>query len=174
MRYIVLLRGVNVGGNHKVAMKELREKVVHLGYSNVSTYLNSGNLLFESQESPKEICDKIESLFKESYDFDLPFLLKSEDEMKLIEKAIPTDWNNDTLYKTDVAYLFAQVDSQEIIERLPIKREYVDIHYVKGALFWRVERENYSKSHLNKIPSCKLYKLMTVRNINTARILAGK
>ena len=47
MKYAVLLRGINVGGNHKVVMSELRDLVSQLGYEQVETYINSGNLFFE-------------------------------------------------------------------------------------------------------------------------------
>ena len=45
MEYVALLRGINVGGNNKVVMNELREQVAAEGFANVRTYINSGNLL---------------------------------------------------------------------------------------------------------------------------------
>ena len=74
--------------------------------------------------------------------------------------------------KTDVAYLFEEVDEESIIDELPIDRDFVDIRYLKGAVIWNVNRENLKKGLLNKIAGHKLYKLMTVRNVNTARKLA--
>jgi len=174
MRYIVLLRGINVGGNHKVVMKELREHVEALNFVNVSTYLNSGNLLFDCEESIKVVEEKITELFSSTYDFDIPLLIKTQQQMKAIEEAIPENWYNDETHKTDVAYLFSEADSQKVIDELPIKKEFVDIRYVQGALFWHVARADYTKSQLNKIIGHSLYKLMTIRNINTARKLAGK
>ncbi len=172
MRYIVLLRGINVGGNHKVVMKELREYVEALNFVNVSTYLNSGNLLFDSEESAQDVKKKITEMFSSTYDFDIPILIKTQQQIKAIEYAIPKNWYNDEVHKTDVAYLFSEADLPEIIDELPIKKEFVDIRYVQGALFYRVARADYNKSQLNKIIGHKLYKLMTIRNINTARKLA--
>ena len=174
MRYIVLLRGINVGGNHKVVMKELREHVEALNFVNVSTYLNSGNLLFDSEESVQDVKKKIAEMFTSAYDFDIPVLIKTQQQMKAIENAIPETWYNDEIHKTDVAYLFSEADSPKVIDELPIKKEFVDVRYVKGALFYRVARADYNKSQLNKIIGHRLYKLMTIRNINTARKLAGK
>ena len=48
MEYVALLRGINVGGNNKVVMSELREQIAAEGFTNVRTYINSGNLLFEA------------------------------------------------------------------------------------------------------------------------------
>src|ERR1039458_6359994 len=52
MRYAALLRGINVGGNKKVAMAELRALLTGLGYADVTTYLQSGNAVFSSPEQP--------------------------------------------------------------------------------------------------------------------------
>lgn len=80
---------------------------------------------------------------------------------------------NDKDQRTDVSYLFKEADSIEIIEKLPFRKEYIDVRYTKGALYWNLLRVNYNKSHLNRIISNELYQYMTIRNINTARHLAG-
>ena len=49
MEYVALLRGINVGGTNKVVMSELREQIAAEGFTNVRTYINSGNLLFEAE-----------------------------------------------------------------------------------------------------------------------------
>lgn len=94
--------------------------------------------------------------------------------MKYIAKAIPEDWLNDPTQRTDVAYLFPEADSKKIIEELPLKIEFLEIRYIKGAIFWNIKRENVNKSQLAKLISHKLYKSMTIRNVNTARFLAGE
>jgi uncharacterized protein (DUF1697 family) len=173
MQYIALLRGINVGGNRRVEMKKLKILFESLGYTGVSTYINSGNIIFESDEKRSDICEHIKIGLKVEFGFDIQTLIKSELEMKKITDAIPKDWKNDTEHKTDVAYLFDEIDSEKTVSDLPIKREYLDIRYVKGAIFWNIERKNYNKSHINKLIGHKLYQLMTVRNVNTARFLAG-
>lgn len=172
MRYIALLRGINVGGNHKVDMKKLKAIFESLGCFNVSTYINSGNVIFESTDDKKHISDIIKNRLNSEFDFEIPLLIKTSNEMKIIADAIPKEWQNDKANKTDVAYLFPEIDSKETLDILPIKKEFMDIRYVKGAIFWNIERENYNKSNLNKIISHKLYKSMTLRNINTAKRLA--
>ena len=58
--YIVLLRGVNVSGKNKLPMKDLRIVLEKLNYSNVSTYIQSGNILLRANESKKEVINKIQ------------------------------------------------------------------------------------------------------------------
>jgi len=172
MRYIALLRGINVGGNRKVEMTGLKALLESLGCMNVSTYINSGNVIFELKDNLKHRIGNIGNGMKKEFGFEIPLLIKTEYEMKIIADAIPKEWQNNKTHKTDVAYLFPEIDSKEILDKLPIKKEYIDIRYVTGAIYWTVERKNYNKSHLNKIISHRFYRFMTVRNVNTARHLA--
>ncbi len=172
MEYIALLRGINVGGNQKVEMKRLKALFESLGCINVSTYINSGNIFFESSESQENLHKKVETSLKKEFGFGIPLLIKTNQEIKKIADAIPKTWQNDSEQKTDVAYLFKEIDSKEIVNILPIKKKFIDIKYIRGAIIWNVKRKNINKSHLTKIISHKLYQSMTVRNVNTARYLA--
>jgi uncharacterized protein (DUF1697 family) len=173
MRYVALLRGINVGGGNKIAMERLRAFFEALGYGAVSTYINSGNVLFESGDNPETISRSLEAGFGREFGCSVPILVKTGPEMRNIAAAIPAEWQNDPLQKTDVAYLFCESDSPETIAELPVDRKFLDIRYVRGAIFWNVERKNFNKSRLSKIAGHKHYRLMTVRNVNTARFLAA-
>ncbi len=172
MKYTALLRGINVGGHHRVEMKKLTllfEQV--LGYTEVSTYINSGNIMFEASDNKTTIQVDIESCLKQHFKFDIPTLLKTHTDMRRIARAIPASWHNDPTQRTDVAYLFPHIDHKQVIAILPIRREYIDIRYVPGALIWNILRANYTNSHLHKLISHELYQYMTIRNVNTARFL---
>jgi uncharacterized protein (DUF1697 family) len=169
MKYIALLRGINAGQNRRVEMKKLKTLFELLGYTDVSTYLNSGNVIFESVRKPVQ--NEVRSLLKKEFGFDIPTLIKTAQEMQNIAKAIPTEWENDAKQRSDVAYLFAEIDSEKIIDELPFDKKFIDVRYTKGAVFWNVARENYNESHLNKLIGHKYYQSMTMRNVNTARFL---
>ncbi len=173
MKYIALLRGINVGGHRKVEMKRLKSLLESIGYSNVSTYLNSGNALFETQDNQKQIQEDVSKALLEEFGFEITTLIKSEDEIKKIASVIPVEWQNNKEQKTDVAFLFPEVDSEETMDEINVKREYVDLIYVEGAIIWHIMKKDYNKSQLNKLVGQKLYQQMTVRNVNTARFLAG-
>lgn len=172
MKYIALIRGINVGSSVKINMKDLKADCELLGLQNVSTYINSGNVIFESDDDKEEINQKIEDYLRNKIRQEIKVIVKTKEEIKKIASAIPAKWTNDDLQKTDVLYLFNEIDNEEIINELPIKKEYVNIKYVKGAIIVNVLRDNYGKSQMNKIISHKKYKEMTVRNVNTARYLA--
>ena len=171
--YVALLRGINVGGNHKVEMKGLKALFESLGCTEVSTYINSGNVLFRSGESRETLYGKMEKAIGESYDFPIPLLIKTAEEMRRIAEAVPKEWMNDREQKTDVAYLFPDADSEVTASLLPVKREFIDLRYVPGAVIWHVTRENLNRSRLSNAITHAVYRSMTVRNVNTARFLAG-
>ncbi len=171
-KYIGLIRGVNVGKERRISMSRLKMFFESLGYSNVSTYLNSGNIIFESKEKQNVAHKKVEDGIKKEFGLEVPILIKTVEEIKVIARAIPDAWQNNAEQRSDVAYLFPEIDSNKIIDELPVKKEFMDIRYTKGAVFWNIDRKNYNKSHLNKIIGHELYQHMTIRNVNTARHLA--
>ena len=75
MRYTLLLRGINVGGKNKVAMADLKADLTGLSFENPISYINSGNLFFDSQEHEKKIRPILTAYFSQSYDFPIPFVL---------------------------------------------------------------------------------------------------
>ena len=73
MRYILLLRGINVGGKNKVSMSDLKELLLHVGFKKLDSYINSGNLFFSSVESREACISKIRKVLETNYDFSIPF-----------------------------------------------------------------------------------------------------
>ena len=80
MGYVLLLRGINVGGKNKVSMSELKEQLLKTGFENVSSYINSGNLFFSSLENHEICSSKIRDLLETNYDFSIPFSLITKEE----------------------------------------------------------------------------------------------
>ncbi|MBI5744018.1 MAG: DUF1697 domain-containing protein [Elusimicrobia bacterium] len=173
MNYIALLRGINVGTTKRVEMKKLKAVFEGLGFGGVETYINSGNVRFSAASGAAALGARIRAAIRAELGFDVLTLVKSVREVRAIAAAVPAGWGNNSAQRTDVAYLFPEADSPLTIERLPLNRDYVDVRYVRGALYWNILRKNYAKSRLNKLISHDLYQRMTVRNINTARFLAA-
>ena len=72
-RYIALLRGINISGKNKLSMPELKSRLIELGYTDVLTYLNSGNVIFTAHENEESIfADTIRSMILERFDLDIP------------------------------------------------------------------------------------------------------
>lgn len=172
MIYVALLRGINVGGNNKVEMKRLKEVFENSGHLNVSTYINSGNVIFESPAQNNEVLiKKLESAIKKEFGFYINVVVKSLPEIEAISKKLPDSWVNDLDMKTDVMFLWESADNKKVLEEIIVKPELDNVVYIKGALIWNVKRKEVTKSGLLRIVGTPLYKQMTIRNSNTFRKL---
>ncbi len=173
MKYVALLRGINVGKGPRVPMKTLKDLLEGLGLVSVVTYLNSGNVVFESGLSASELTHLIEVELEGAFGAKIPTLVKTSTEMIDIAKSIPSEWGNNEGEQTYVAYLFSDVAKPGLVEELPVKRQFMSIFYAHEAIVWNIKRENYNRSQITKIVGHSSYDRMTTRNVNTARKLAA-
>ena len=114
MRYVLLLRGVNVGGKNKVVMSELKELLGREGFSDVDSYINSGNLFLTSNESAEKIVLKVEKVLEENYEFSIPFALLSKEEY-LEEMAGLPEWWKDDFARKDILFFSRWTDTDEVV-----------------------------------------------------------
>lgn len=176
MKYVALVRGVNVGGRHTLPKLEFKAALEELGFQDVLVYLNSGNAIFSSEVPPTS--SVVQQSLEKRFGFTIPTLVLSSKKIKAIAAAIPDDWTNDsptpdkTGYKSDVLYLFDAVNTSEALDVLSYKPDIETMLYVDGAVVTRVSRRNQSRGSLQKIVGKDIYKHITIRNINTARNLA--
>lgn len=84
-RYIVLLRGINVSGKNKLPMADLRELLNDLGFQNVQTYIQSGNIILDSDERKSIVCDKVKEGIANKFGYNVPVIART---IKEWEKAI--------------------------------------------------------------------------------------
>src|SRR5262245_27747152 len=112
--YVALLRGINVGGNSVVSMKDLKACFEALGLEDVRTYINSGNIIFrDSRKSVATLARLIESGIKAHRKMDIRVVVKSQADIAAICKKIPPEWVTDKLMRTDVMFLWDEVDTPE-------------------------------------------------------------
>ena len=173
MKYVALLRGINVGKGARVPMKTLKGVLEGLGLTDVVTYLNSGNVVFESALSASELTRRIEEELERAFGERVPTLVKTSTEMIAIAESIPSEWGNNDREQTYVAYLFSDVADPGLVSELPVKRQYMSIFYAHEAIVWNIKREDYNRSQITKIVGHSSYARMTTRNVNTARKLAA-
>ena len=89
-----------------------------------------------------------------------------------VAESIPESWHNDTEQKSDVCFLFPEVDDATIVMKIGCNADIETGLYVPGALLWNIARKNYTRGSLPKVVGTSLYRHMTIRNVNTARKLA--
>jgi uncharacterized protein (DUF1697 family) len=170
--YVGFLRGVNVGGNSIVSMAAIKEALVALGLADVRTYINSGNVIFSNRASDiPRLTSRIEKALEHHTGMAIKVLVMDHATLKKVVDAIPRNWVDDKTMRTYVLLLWKELDDRRILERLPIKLGVDELRYTPGAVIWRVDRENVSRSHMNKMVGTPLYKKITIRSANTMRKL---
>lgn len=170
MKYIALLRGVNVGGKNKLSMAELKTCLDGLGLRNVKTYINSGNVLFKSGERADALSRKIEQALIKAFNFDsdlIKILVLSETRLESIVHNAPEGFGKTPAkHHSDVVFLI-DVDTKEAFEAFELNPEVDAIWLGEGAIYFRRLSAKLTKSRLSKIVGKPVYKSMTIRNWNT-------
>jgi uncharacterized protein (DUF1697 family) len=170
MKFVALLRGINVGGNKKISMPELKTTFESLGFVNVSTYINSGNIIFETATRPD--VSTIETTLQKSFGFSVKILIRDQQNIQNLVKKIPSDWQNNSDQRTDVLFLWDEYCNPKTVDLIKINPTVDHLEYISGTIVWNFDRINYSKSAMHKFIGTTVYKNMTARNINTVRKLA--
>lgn len=169
MTYVALLRGINVGGQRKVEMARLKATFEEAGSSNVRTYINSGNVIFDDDRDIAELAPALEQAIEEEFGFHVKVLLRSQEAIASVVAAIPDTWVNDRTERTDVWFLWEEVDSPDVIDELTIKEGIDEVFYVDGAVVWRADGAQLTRSGRGRVIGTSLYKHLTSRNVNTLR-----
>lgn len=169
MQFVLLLRGINVGGKNKVVMAELKSQLSEAGFDNVSTYINSGNILFNSDQNFEKCQKLVHEVLSKNYDFSILFTLISAEDYYKESLTLP-NWWFESLARKDVIFYTDACDKEAIVENLktlPLHNE--AIHFGQHAIFWgKYDETEYLKTayhqHLIKQP---YYKQITIRNGKT-------
>lgn len=168
MKYVLLLRAINVGGRNKVSMADLKDAITGLGYENVITYINSGNIIFNSTENIGVVNDKISQILN-SYPFKINKVILTKQEYIEELKNMPSWWNDD-FYRKDVLFYSEDIDFSSLKERInnmPLNEE--NVYFGKRAVFWgKFNEKNYLKTAYHKyLIKESFYKDVTIRNGRT-------
>lgn len=171
MQYVLLLRGINLGKQNKVSMIVLKKQLIDLGFLDVVSYLNTGNILFKTDKGVQEIVDLISELFRTSYSFNIPFVVISSNEIMQDFKKLPNWWWNNNSYRRDALFYLRETNREIITEIIENQWNTNDLKFFIGetALFViSNSKEEYQSSlHSKKIMKSPFNKIVTLRNNNT-------
>ena len=170
MKYIVLLRGINVGGKNKIAMASLKKCLEELGYSSVSTYIASGNVILESDKPANEIKSQIEETLPESFTLDnesIKVLALTRNQLQAVIDNKPEGFGEQPeKYHSDALFLMG-IDSASVMP-LFNPREGVDrVWPGDGVIYSQRLSSQRTRSRLNIIMATPAYKCMTIRSWST-------
>ena len=173
-RYVALLRGINVGGRNSGAIAELREAFAADGYQAISTYIRSGNVLFESDAAPDSLEHDLEAMLERRFGFPLVVVLRSHLQLRTVVEEAPDGFGADPArYHSDVIFLKAPLSSQQAMGVVS-RREGVDQAWPgNGVLYFARVSERRTQSRMNRIVGTPEYGGMTIRNWATTTRLLG-
>lgn len=178
MRYVALLRGINVGGKTLIKMAELKACVEELGLDQVTTYIASGNVLFESgEEDLVRLETKLERAIEERFGLPVKVVILDRGEYARIVEAIPEAWVGDANLRANVAFVRRGTDARQVAHDLQPDPAIEQVKAVDGAILWATKRDALNRSVMRKLIGGATYKELTVRNLNTTlklqELLAG-
>ena len=170
--FVALLRGVNVGGNNMISMSALKKSFEAMGFPHVSTYINSGNIIFTTKEKDaRKLEKKLEQMLSKEYQLESKVVLRSLAEMEQLVKSLPQTWTGDPNWRYNVIFLRHTIDSEKILAELEVKKDIEEVVYCPGALLWSAQISELTRTNMLKLSSRKMYLDMTIRNQNTTRKL---
>ena len=169
--HLALLRGINVGGKNKVEMARLRAMFETLGHRDITTYINSGNVVFRSDQPANQLRPAIEEAIEGMFGLDLMVLIRDLGSMDDVDEVLPSTWVHDKTAKTNVMFLDDPIDTPDLVDRLGAKPGIDRVAYAPGAILWNTDAADWTKSGSMKLAGSAVYRQMTVRNVNTFRKL---
>lgn len=168
--YLALLRGINVGGKNKVPMADLRACFEQLGYEQVSTYIASGNVIFQSAKRATGLAGEIETALPKAFALDselVRVLVLSRQQLQQVVSQAPKHFGAEPdTYHSDAIFLLDISPDDAIKVFNP--REGVDTVWPgKWAIYSQRLSAQRTKSRLSAITSSPLYQQMTIRSWTT-------
>jgi uncharacterized protein (DUF1697 family) len=172
-RYVALLRGINISGKNKISMAELKESLAELDFAEVTTYLNSGNVIFSSAiEDENILSNKIAFMIKERFRLDIPVFIMLQDELEERLNHAPDWWGNGKQEIYDnMIFLMPPLSYGEFYDEIGNpKKEYEKVYPYKEVIFWSFSQKCYQKTNWwSKTASTNVSNKITIRTANTVR-----
>lgn len=168
-QYLALLRGINVGGNNIIKMADLKACFENMGFTDVVTYIQSGNVLFKTHEQDKNtLTNKIEKVLSDRFSYKSLIVLITQSQLEIVVKEAPSGYGlKPEEYRYDVLFMKEPFTTEEAIKSIKL-REGVDNAYAgKDVLYFSRLISKAGQSYLTKIISLPIYQKMTIRNWNT-------
>ena len=174
-RYIAFLRGINISGKNKIPMSGLKAGFEELGLVEVKTYLNSGNVIFSSDDE-EDFSGQLEAIIKDRFDLDIPVFVILKEELEDILHNAPDWWGteNKEIYD-NLIFIMPPTTFTEVFSEIgEPKEEFEKIKDYKKTVFWSFSRKDYQKTNWwSKTARANISSKLTIRTANTVRKIVG-
>ena len=168
---VALLRGINVGGKNVIAMAALRAAFEGMGFTDVTTYIQSGNVLFTTRErsgGAPRLARQIEKALSSELGYAGVVVVRSQAQMRDVLTKAPRGFGRaPDRYRYDVLFLPAPLDAADALSSISLREGVDTAHAGDGVIYFSRLISRVTQSHLPRLVSLPIYKQMTVRNWNT-------
>ena len=184
-RFVALLRGVNVGGHNKIVMAELKAAFERSGFSQVSTYINSGNVLFDSDAEEADgpgdeaaisavLQARCERVIADGFGLDIAVCVIAAGDLIDAVAHAPAWWGTTPDTRHDAFFVLPPLTAAQICDHVgAVQDDHEKVAYHGRVIFWSAPLATYSRTRWSKLAQDKtMYRAITVRNANTATTLA--
>lgn len=172
MKYVALLRGINVGGNNIIKMLALKEAFEKIGMTHVLTFIQSGNVIFESPEKKSDVLTKkLETMLTKTFSYKARIVVFSHEQLKQVVAKAPKDWKTKTDIRCYVGFLLPPMTAADAVKQIVINEAVDILDTGPGVIYMTTLMSGLTKSGFTKMIGTNIYKEMTIRNLNTTRKL---
>lgn len=169
MKYLALLRGINVGGKNIIKMVKLKATFEELGFKHITTYIQSGNVMFEApKQDLKKLTTKIERGLLETFHYAASAVVITDLDLQRVVKQAPKGFGQKPdSYRYDVMFLKSPLRGKDVIQIIPHNDAVDTVIAGTTALYYSRLISKATQSRLSKVASMPIYQQMTIRNWNT-------
>jgi uncharacterized protein (DUF1697 family) len=168
--YVILLRGINVGGKNKIPMAALKLCLEEQGFEHVVTYIQSGNVILRSELDAAALSAVIEDMLPRQFNLDSSIIkvvaLDYETYKQIVMQAPPEFGKDPASYRYNVLFLI-NLSPDTAMEQIEARQGVDQVWQGDNAIYFCNSIQNASKSRLSKITQQPIYQSITIRNWNT-------
>jgi uncharacterized protein (DUF1697 family) len=175
-QYLALLRGINVGGGNSIKMADLKACFEECKLENVATYIQSGNVLFETAKTDQlKLVRKLENALSSAFSpYKARVVLCSHAKLSQIVLTAPNGFGRQPeKYRYDVIYLKEPLTASEAMKSVTTRPGVDKAFAGPDVLYFSRLTARASQSHLARIVGLPVYQSMTIRNWNTTCKIAA-
>ena len=170
---VVLLRGINVGGRNKIAMRDLQQTFADLGFVEPTTFIQSGNVIAGTRKANgPALVRTIESGLSDAFGYKARVVVLDLAGMKTVVRQIPKDWDvDDVSMRYNVIFTTAAITPKELAKRVKPKPDIEAVKPGTYAVYWSAPFETLTKTAMIKLSAHADYGELTIRNLRTTKKL---
>jgi uncharacterized protein (DUF1697 family) len=170
MLYAALLRGINVGGKNITKMAALKACLESAGFDGVETFIQSGNVVFETQQkSAAALTSRIDAAIEAALGIDPRVVVLSRDRLKTVLAGAPAAWRSRTDLRMNIAFVRPPVTAAIALKEVDVRPGVDTVEAGRGVLYMSTTLRDLGKSRMSRIVMKPVYQEMTIRSYGTCQ-----